>query len=132
MKSHGKRLSQVLDEKVSVTENGRRRKIGKVEAMVRQAINGAVKGDRKSRRTVLRMIERSYRRRPKPSSKAAARVRDPGLVLIHSDNGYGYPQDPDLSDRLIRTAREWQIEQQRKQNPGNDNYDDSVWKLQKR
>jgi hypothetical protein len=34
--------------------------------------------------------------------------------------------------RLARAAREWEIEQQQKRNPGNDNDDDTVWKLQKR
>lgn len=134
VKSHGKRLSQVFDEKVSASENGRLRKISKIQAIVKQAINGAVKGDRKSTQAVLRMVEQTlHRRGPKPpDSNPAARARDPGVILLLADNGYGIPENPELKDRLVRTARDWQIEQQRKQNAGNDNYDDSVWKLRKR
>jgi hypothetical protein len=132
VKTHGKLLSQVLDEKVSVTENGHQRKIPKIEAMVKQVVNRAAQGDRKSTQAVFRIIESSYRHSVKPGSKEASLARAPAVRLILSDNGFGLPQDPELIDRLVRTTRDWEIERQRKKNPGNDNYDDSVWKIQKR
>ena len=130
-KTLGKCLSEALDEKVSVTENGRRRKISKIEAMLKQAVHGALQGNRKSTQAVLRMIEHFYRHCPKPSSKEDAIARNPAVVLLLRDNGFGYPQDPELIERLVRTTRDWEIERQRKKNPRNDNYDDSVWKLKK-
>jgi hypothetical protein len=130
-KTQGRLLSEVLDEKVSITEDGHRRKIPKTEAMLKQVVNRAAQGDKKSTQAVLRMIEGFYRHCPKPGTKAASVVSDPAVHLLLSDNGFGLPEDPELIQRLIRTTRDWEIERQRKKNPGNDNYDDSVWKLQK-
>jgi hypothetical protein len=131
-KTQGKVLSRVLDETVSVTENGRRRKILKIEAMLKQTVNRAAQGDRKATQAVLRMIGTNYRGYPKPGSKTASHARDPGVLMILPGKAYDLAHDPELKRRLVRTARDRQIEQQRMQNPGNDNYDDSVWKLKKR
>ena len=59
--TRGKLLSEVLDAKVSVIEDGRRRKIPNIEAMCKQVVNRAAQGDKKSTQAVLRMIKTLYR-----------------------------------------------------------------------
>jgi Family of unknown function (DUF5681) len=131
VKTNAKLLSDMLDETVPATENGRKRKMAKVEAGLKQIVNRAAQGDRQSIQTVLRMIERVQGHYPKPASKEASDATNPAIVLDLPDNGYGFPRDRELKWRLALTTRDWEIEQQRKQNPGNDNYDDTVWKLRK-
>ena len=129
VKTRGKLLSEVLDAKVSVIEDGRRRKIPNVEAMCKQVVNRAAQGDKKSTQAVLRMIKTFYRHGAKPDSKKASRTMNPAVRLILPNDGGPWPSDPELTRRLVRAARDWEIEQQQKRNPGNDKYDESVWKL---
>jgi hypothetical protein len=49
-------FSETLNETVSITENGRRRKITKLEALAKQVINGAVKGEPNATQTLLRLM----------------------------------------------------------------------------
>ncbi len=62
-------ISETLDEPITVTENGRRRKITKRVALVKQYLNGAVQGDAKSAQIFLRLlgqIDGSLERGPPP------------------------------------------------------------------
>jgi hypothetical protein len=132
-KTLGKLLTEVLDEKVTVTEpNGRKRKISKIDAMFTQVANRAAQGNPKATQALLRVIQTFHRQSPKAGSNDPALPRDRALALILTKEVYSSVNDPELTRRLVRTARDWEIEQQQKQNPGNDNYDDSVWKLKKR
>jgi hypothetical protein len=131
VKTLGKLLTEVLDEKVTVTENGRKRKIPKIDAMFTQVANRAVQGDSKATQTLFRVIQSFHRHSLKPGSNDPAVSRDRAVLLILRNNERPWPLDPELKRRLVRTARDWEIEQQQERNPDNDNYDDSVWKLQK-
>jgi hypothetical protein len=46
---------QIMNEKVTVTENGRRRQITKLQAALKQLINKAASGDFRATREVLKM-----------------------------------------------------------------------------
>lgn len=49
----------VLDEKVAIVENnGRRRQISKREAIVRQYLNGSLKGDPRAAQMIIRLLSR--------------------------------------------------------------------------
>ncbi len=63
-------LSETLDETVTVTENGRRRKISKREALAKQLVNRAAQGDAKTIQICLRLlgqIDRGRELRPPPT-----------------------------------------------------------------
>jgi len=51
-------LEDALAQKVTVTENGRTRKLSKREIMVMTAVNKAVKGDPKAFNTVIALMDR--------------------------------------------------------------------------
>lgn len=54
-------LSDELDEQVTVNEDGRKRKISKLEAMVKRIVSGALQGDRKSLITLIDILRRTGR-----------------------------------------------------------------------
>jgi hypothetical protein len=128
-------LSQVLDEKLTITEpNGRERKIAKRVAIFKQVVNRAVKGDTKAFLDVFRMFETFHRDYQKLSTEEAPLPRNPSVVAIIPHNyrdDLALLQHPELTRRLVTTEREWRMEQQRKQNPANDNGDDTARELKK-
>lgn len=54
-------LADELDEQVTVNEDGRKRKISKLEAMVKRIVSGALQGDRKSMLTLIDIFRRTER-----------------------------------------------------------------------
>jgi hypothetical protein len=126
-------LNKVLDAKLTITEpNGRERKIAKKVAVFTQVVNRAVKGDTKAFLDVFRMLESFHRDHQKMGATEAPLPRNPGVVMIIPHNGRDdltLLQHPELTRRLTATEREWDIEQQQKQNASNDNDDDSFCNL---
>ena len=51
-------LDEALKERVTVSENGRRRKVSKLEVILTQLVNTAAKGDHRAIRLLLEWIER--------------------------------------------------------------------------
>ncbi len=51
-------LDEALKERVTVSENGRRRKVSKLEVILTQLVNTAAKGDHRATRLLLEWIER--------------------------------------------------------------------------
>ncbi len=51
-------LDEALKELVTVSENGRRRKVSKLEVILTQLVNTAAKGDHRATRLLLEWIER--------------------------------------------------------------------------
>lgn len=49
-------LNEVLAEKVTINENGQRRKVTKLEAAFKQVVNGAITGDNKSSRLLIQIL----------------------------------------------------------------------------
>jgi len=49
-------LNEVLAEKVTINENGRRRHVTKLEAAFKQVVNGAASGDAKCSRLLLQIL----------------------------------------------------------------------------
>lgn len=121
-------LNRILDEKVAVTENGRHRKISKRQAIFKHLANRAAQGDEKAFLEVVRSVEASYSYNQKLETKEPPLPRYPSVIMSLPDNGRGPPRDPELTRRLVKTEREWYIEQEEKQTPANDN-DDSVSEL---
>ena len=114
---------EALGEKVAVTENGRRRKITKREAMFKQLVNRAAQGDPKATQTVLRLMEmlhRSDKPEKAPETRDAPRLRH---VVILPDNHRG-PRDPEEVAALVRAQDEYDARKYREregQNPANEN-----------
>jgi hypothetical protein len=114
---------EALGEKVAVTENGRRRKITKREAMFKQLVNRAAQGDPKATQTVLRLMEMLHRYgKPEkaPETRAAPQLRH---VVILPDNHRG-PRDPEEIAALVRAQDEYDARKYRDQegqNPANEN-----------
>jgi hypothetical protein len=75
-------LREVLKEKVTITENGRRRKINKMEAILKQLVNDAVKGDPRARKEVIGILPRLEREQA-PPNRAAAPPRGAIVVIPH-------------------------------------------------
>jgi hypothetical protein len=124
----------VLDEKIPITENGRRRKIPKRHAIFKHLVNDAARGDTKALLDVIGVMETLYRYHGKVGTKEPPLARDPAAVFVLPHNGrddLALLQDPELTRRLASTEREWHIEQQQKQNPANDNDGDTVSELKK-
>ena len=48
-----------LDEKVAIVENGRRRKISKLKAAMKQVVNHALRGDPKATQRLLRLLSQT-------------------------------------------------------------------------
>src|SRR5208282_6841783 len=51
-------LDEALKERVTVSENGRRRKVTKLEVILKQLVNTAAKGDHRATRLLLEWTER--------------------------------------------------------------------------
>jgi hypothetical protein len=91
-------LRAALDERVTVIENGRRVKISKLQAMLKQLANRAAQGDPRATQTVLRMQERDRQAEldrgldNQPDANPQSRV-----VMVLPDNG----RDPELTEVLI-------------------------------
>src|SRR5437763_463072 len=94
VKTHDRCLSDILDQTISITENGRPRKISKMEAMMKQIVNGAAKDDPKCIDALLRMMEYYYKPRP-PRKKAASPPINSSVICIIPE-GHEYPRDPEL------------------------------------
>ena len=58
----GAAVAAALDEKVDVKENGRSRRITKLEAAAKQLVNRAANGDQRAMQLVARLIEADDRR----------------------------------------------------------------------
>jgi hypothetical protein len=50
-------LTHVLNTRITVTENGRRKRISKIEAMMVQLVNKAISGDPRASRLVLQLMQ---------------------------------------------------------------------------
>ena len=99
-------IDEALDEKVTVTENGQRRRIRKSKAIATQLVNRAVQGDPRVSQLVLRLQADSRRlsepqRAPEPSAPPR-----PHVMVVLPDNG----RDPELT----KVLREAQLEAQQK------------------
>jgi hypothetical protein len=64
-------LSEALNERVIVAENGRRREIGKRQAIIKQLVNQAAKGGWRPAKLVLD-IEQDLERRTEPEPSASS------------------------------------------------------------
>ena len=74
-------IAQVLAEKVTVTENGRRRTITKFEAAVKQAVHRAISGDPRAIDQVMRMSQALDAQAAEPLGSA---FREADLAVMES------------------------------------------------
>ncbi len=54
-------LTKELSESISITENGKHKKITRMQAMVKRMVSGALQGDRKSLLTLIDVLKRTGR-----------------------------------------------------------------------
>lgn len=71
-------LEQVLNERVIVTENGKRKRITKLEAMLKQLTNKAASGDHRAIKLLMPLAETSF------GSSNVAASNSPAPVLLPS------------------------------------------------
>jgi hypothetical protein len=57
-----------LNEKVTVTENGRKKRITKLEAAIKQLVNKAASGEARATREMIALAEADENRSPKPEA----------------------------------------------------------------
>jgi hypothetical protein len=76
----------VLNERVIVTENGRRRKITKFLAIIKQVVNQSAKTDWRPTKILLDII-RDIERQAEPASPATSSEAGSKYVVILPDNG---------------------------------------------
>lgn len=74
-------LEEALAQKVTVTENGRTRKLSKREVMVVTAVNKAVKGDPKAFSTVIALMERLGLSAAAPDEPTANLIPDDQAIV---------------------------------------------------
>ena len=120
-------IREALKEKVTVTENGRRRPISKLEIIIKQAVNDAAKGDARARKEVFAMWSNVIRleREQAPRTQAAS---PQSYVVVLPHNGRD-PLDPELEAAYTKVALEHHAKKQRpaeRQNPANENREREV------
>ena len=80
-------LNEALNERVIVTENGRRRKISKLLVIIKQVVNQSAKADWRHTKILLDII-RDIERQGEPASPAtSAEAGSQQYVVILPDNG---------------------------------------------
>lgn len=113
-KTFGALLREMLNEKLNITENGRRRKITMIEATFKQLVNAAAKGDARARKDLLNMLSDLARleREQAPRTQAAS---PQGAVVILPHNGRD-PLDPELDAAYKKVALEHYAKSNERQN----------------
>jgi len=117
-------FNDALNETVPIVENGRRRKIGKGEAMFKQLANRAAQGDLKATQIILRYLPALDRRNVPHRMLETSSLPKSGMIVHVPDNG----RDPELTKVLLSAQSKAQEEyfarkqQERdRQNPANEN-----------
>ena len=116
-------LDEVLDEKVTVNENGLLRKVTKAEAMLKQLVNHGVQGDDKATQAVVRIMEMFYRTKKLRSTLETRTAPGPGCVVVLPHNNRDQ-LDPELIAAYANTKEKHTPRKRRKQegaNPANEN-----------
>jgi Family of unknown function (DUF5681) len=72
-------VATTLGERIAVTENGRRRRITKLEAAVKQLVNRAASGEARAIQLLLALVQASEARPPQPN---ANRVTEADEVVL--------------------------------------------------
>jgi len=76
-------LAKALDEKVTVAENGKRRRIPKREAIITQVVNRSAQGDFKAIPIVLGMIHDAERRGEDHLSQESSFTTEDAQIIEH-------------------------------------------------
>jgi hypothetical protein len=95
-------LAEVLDETVTITENGRRKKINKAKAIFKSLANDAARVDKRAAQILLRTTDAyAQRQRPKAGPVKAQNSEPAGTcaVVVLPHNGRD-PIDPELLERM--------------------------------
>ena len=97
-----------LGEKITMNENGRRRRISKLEAMFKQLANRATEGDPKATQTMLRLLSEEQRRAAEAAKNP--KLASPRYVVMLPHNN----RDPIRQDRLERQNEYFALIEERK------------------
>jgi hypothetical protein len=116
-------VGKVLDEKIVLTENGKRSKISLYEAVIKQLVRRSAQGDYRSTRDLIQLVrefEHEARSRKAQETRTDATQRHV-LVLPHNNRD---PRDPGEVAALIKASDEYHSKKQREQEcqtPANEN-----------
>jgi len=120
-------VREALKEMVTVTENGRRHQINKLEIIIKQVVNDAAKGDARARKDLFAMWSELIRLDGEQASRTqAASPRTHVVVLPHNGRD---PLDPELEEAYKKVAIEHHAKKRReaeRQNPANENREREV------
>ena len=78
---------RALYERITITENGKRRRVSKLEAMLRQLANRGSEGDPMATRIMLRLLSEAERREAETAKK-------PAFGYVTLPHNYRQPIDP--------------------------------------
>jgi len=107
-------LDEALNERVIVTENGRRKKMTKLDAIMKQLVNRAAQGDHRAMQLLLanqipRIEEQEASRSataersplPPPPSPKEKQMRDLAIARILRDSGYLNKDESDTDSEAL-------------------------------
>jgi hypothetical protein len=72
-------VAAALSERVAINENGRRRRITKLEAAVKQLVNRAASGEARATQLLLALVQANEAR---PAQQDASRVSDADAIVM--------------------------------------------------
>jgi Family of unknown function (DUF5681) len=120
-------VREALKEMVTITENGRRRPINKLEIIIKQVVNDAAKGDARARKDVFAMWSELIRLDGEQAARTqAGSPRTHVVVLPHNGRD---PLDPELEEVCKKAAIEHHAKKRREAealNPANENREREV------
>jgi Family of unknown function (DUF5681) len=98
-------FDEALDERITITENGKRRKITKRKAGYKQLANQVAQGDHRATQIMLKHDQDNDRRRAeqKKAEPPAAPAPSRGYVVVLPHNGRD-PIDPELKEEYKKAA----------------------------
>ena len=75
-------VASILGERVTVTENGQRKRITKLQAAIKQLVNRAASGEPRATKLLLSVVQAGEAHAPKPEPEKMSRADDVVLAEI--------------------------------------------------
>ena len=92
-------VSQVVNEKIAVRENGRVRKVTKFEAMLQAAVVKAVKGDSRSLNTIFAIMARTNQLAEGETETTTSLPEEDAAIIGDFLRRQGHPAGSDPADK---------------------------------
>ena len=73
-------LAEELQARITVTENGKPRKLSKLSVIVKRMVSDAAKGDARAREQLIRLVDKIEQARPAPGSDPVGQAKDTEIL----------------------------------------------------